>query len=60
MKKQIDIRKKFNKKQLVVSKDSLKAAIDRKDGTIYLEEETHYDNGESEFIYRLHILDNFK
>lgn len=59
-KKILDIRKKYNKKKLVVSKEALKKAIERNDVIVYLEEESHYNNGESEFIYRMYIEDNFK
>lgn len=59
MRKTLDIKRKFKKKALITSKHEVKKAMDRNDATIYLEEETHYSNGESEFVYRIHIRDNF-
>lgn len=58
MRKQIEIQRKFNKRSFVVSKEKFKPGLEREDSTLFLEEETHYDNGESEFVYRLHIKDN--
>lgn len=59
MKKVLDIRKIYNKKKLPVNKDALSKAIYREDVTIFLEEEIHYNNGETEFIYRMCIKNNF-
>lgn len=58
MKKQIEIQKKFNKRQYVLSKDKLTDILKRTDLTFWLEEETHYDNGESELVIRMHIAKN--
>ena len=57
--RRLDIQKTYVKKSFVVSKEKLKEGIDRADVTMYLEQETHYDNGESELVYRMYIKDNF-
>lgn len=59
-KKVLDIRKTFNKKALIFSKEKLiKDVLSRDDVTLYLDKESHWNNGESEFILTIHIKNNF-
>lgn len=57
-KKTIDIQRTFNKRSFVLSKEKLNETLKRTDLTFWLEQETHYDNGESELLIRLHIAKN--
>ena len=59
MARKLDIKKKYYKKSFLVHKGKLQQALDRKDVTVYLDEEIHYDNGQSEMVYRMYIEDNF-
>lgn len=59
MKKTLDISKTFKKKALTFSKDKLKEILGRTDITLYLDKESHWNNGESEMVFTMHIKDNF-
>jgi len=57
-KKTLDIQRSFNKRSFVLSKEKMAEIFKRHDLTWWLEQESHYDNGESELVIRLHIAKN--
>lgn len=59
-KKTLDIQRSFNKRSFVLSKEKLNDILKRDDLTFWLEQETHYDNGESELLIRLRIAKNLE
>ena len=58
MKKQIELRRKFVKKAVTLNKEKTVEIINTVKNLIYLDEETHWDNGETEIIVRIVIPDN--
>jgi len=59
MKKTLDISKTFKKKALTFPKDKLIQILqERSDITLYLDKESHWNNGESEMVFTMHIQDN--
>lgn len=58
IKKTLEISKTFKKKAAIFNKDKLKEVLNRPDITLYLDKESHWTNGESEFVFTMHIQDN--
>lgn len=54
----LDIQRTFKKNQFVLTKEKLREILDRDDITLYLEVESHYQNGESELSVLIHIQNN--
>lgn len=60
MKKTLDISKTFKKKALTFQKEKFIELLNsRNDITLYLDKESHWNNGESEMVFTIHIKDNF-